>query len=956
MLGRAMSDRSWEEVEEADENVDEMKIQTMYKMVDDCRVSIGGRETTKKVLYLTNKQAALFDDAAMERCLQALDIGDPKFIIMLSTSGGVRSQMMKAHAECIGTPTAEWGPDGDMDFMTAEIDVSDERAVESQLLIFMRTCVLPVAMQTRALIIISGANDCFLGAALSDVALGEQVRLGKDCPFTVVATVYEHEVHYLAVRRGSLACQIAKQSQSWRNRLNFTSQFWKTINGGVLQQCDLSPAASRYIVFESIDEARDEVTGGFDVKHSKKNVSLRASFETVFLQMMTRKLPSIAIQSHYINKGLQYLVDLASRNIPVLLLDTRERAITSRRAKTRLSTLLAEKSDAFPKIPVETLEKIEVDDETSLTIDSRHELLRIAEQMVEREWKVLTEHHTACDIDTAELSFFHAVLMLGSQIKGSSNLGANPDLYAKIRDLERLERTNKDSNKALIPPELVTRVIEYILTKIQAYQTIARLAHIEHWLEDHDPDMDHLIEEAIQHRDMMRKRVENIKKKGGIVSESTSTDVWLDYYDILTSNNTHSGSVFDCDELKRIMGSVAKIDRLPDSDTLEALRTIQDAWDYVETYHMVADNYKIVTKLAYFVIILMGIAIVFLNISSFVYNFDARTAIIVLSFVTTLLVGYVSFMNPAVRWQQLRMAALQIESNIWMFRTRAGKYRSNGEGFDHSAEKLLVEELQNINSIVLEGADIKGTSFYSRGTSKNLHNQHNPSIKSFGAIDYFLKNNQSPPLTKQDQGKKEEERKTRIKTLPIYDSATDVEVPLTSVVTYLRDDDDDYEAEANDSHYEPLQPDSYIRFRIIKAMNFYKARIPVSYRIRVLAQFFLLLGSIATGALAFFGEAAWASAATIIASGISGFLEFDGTVNKINRYSTTIQALHQTILWWQTLPQIEKSVTSNIDTLIITCEDILQREQQAWKSTTQAVKMLAKAAKDDSAGSDGGSD
>lgn len=582
MLGRAMSDRSWEENEEADENVDEMKIQTMYKMVDDCHVNVGGRETTKKVLYLTNKQAALFDDSAMERCLQALDIGDPKFIIMLSTSTGVRSQMIKAHAEVVGAPIAEWGIDGDMQFVTSEIDLSDERAVESQLLLFMRTCVLPVAMQTRALIIISGANDCFLGAALSDVALGEQVRLGKDCPFTVVATVYEHEVHYSAVRRGSLACQIAKQSLSWRNRLNFTSQFWKTINDGVLQHCDLSPAASRYIVFESIDEAKDEVSGGFDVKHSKKNTSLRASFETVFLQMMTRKLPSIAVQSHCINKGLQYLVDLTSRNIPVLLLDTRERAITTRRAKAKQSTMLAKLADTFPKIPVEVLERIQVDDETSLTMESRHELIRIAEEIIEREWKVLREYKKACDIDTAEISFFHGVLMLGSQIKGTQNQGTNPDLFAKIRDMERLVRTNKDSNKALIPTELVTRVIEFVLTKIEAYQTVARLEQIEDWLENHSHDLPHLVNEALQHRDSLRKRVDGIKKSGGIVSESTSTDVWLDYYDILTSPNTHSGSIFDCDELKRIMGSVAKIDRLPDSDTLEALRTIQDAWDYVE--------------------------------------------------------------------------------------------------------------------------------------------------------------------------------------------------------------------------------------------------------------------------------------------------------------------------------------------------------------------------------------
>ena len=80
-----------------------------------------------------------------------------------------------------------------------------------------------------------------------------------------------------------------------------------------------------------------------------------------------------------------------------------------------------------------------------------------------------------------------------------------------------------------------------------------------------------------------------------------------------------------------------------------------------ETYHLTADHYKTLTKLAYFTIVMMGIAIVLLNICSFVYSYDARVVIIVLSIVTTLLVGYVSFMNPAVRWQQLRMAALQIE-------------------------------------------------------------------------------------------------------------------------------------------------------------------------------------------------------------------------------------------------------------------------------------------------------
>jgi ankyrin repeat protein len=46
------------------QDVDEMKIQTMYKMVDECVVIAQGKDVTKKVLYLTNKQAIMFDEVS----------------------------------------------------------------------------------------------------------------------------------------------------------------------------------------------------------------------------------------------------------------------------------------------------------------------------------------------------------------------------------------------------------------------------------------------------------------------------------------------------------------------------------------------------------------------------------------------------------------------------------------------------------------------------------------------------------------------------------------------------------------------------------------------------------------------------------------------------------------------------------------------------------------------------
>ena len=41
-------------------------------------------------------------------------------------------------------------------------------------------------------------------------------------------------------------------------------------------------------------------------------------------------------------------------------------------------------------------------------------------------------------------------------------------------------------------------------------------------------------------------------------------------------------------------------------------------------------------------------------------------------------------------------------------------------------------------------------------------------------------------------------------------------------------------------------------------------------------------------------------------------------------------------------------MVANIDRLVLTCEELLQREQQAWRSTSQTVRMLQKASQQES--------
>jgi hypothetical protein len=170
------------------------------------------------------------------------------------------------------------------------------------------------------------------------------------------------------------------------------------------------------------------------------------------------------------------------------------------------------------------------------------------------------------------------------------------------------------------------------------------------------------------------------------------------------------------------------------------------------------------------------------------------------------------------------------------------------------------------------------------------------------------------------------------------------EVRLDELISRLIQPARDSEAESNsnskDSHYAPVQPDTYIRFRVGNALKFYKQRIPLCTRARNLAQILLILGSIASGVLAFLNLAAWASGVSIVTSVITAYIQFQGTAGKLDRYSVTVHSLQELVCWWQTLPQIEKSVVSNIDRLVIACEDILQREKQAWRSTSQVVRLL----------------
>lgn len=1030
-------------------NADEMQIQTMFKMVEDLTVNIGGRQVSKKVLYLTNKQATLINDEAMDRCIKALDIGEPKFIIKLCSSPGVKSQMFEAHKEREGSQYTLFN--NDKGCMSSELNARDERIVESQVLLFMKTCIIPLARQTRALILIAGANDCYLGAALSDVALSEQAK-EINCPFTVLATLGENEVHYKAVmtsEKDSLAAKIVRGSDAWAKRIKFTHKFSQKSDGESVERCDMSPAASRYVIFEGIDiNDEGDVGEGYDE-------SPQMQFEAIFLKHLADKYPSIAIQSSMIGTPISYLVDLIGKNIPILFLDSTERAITLQRSFKSSEvpvTSLANASDAFPSISKEQLQRITTFDDGSVSLDGRNELMTIAETMIKSKWKCLTDNKVTDALNASMIAFFHSALHLGVQSNDRSQVGKSSQLYCRINELEKLERMNEDSQLGQIPNELATRAINFIETQDKKLKWISRVAVVTDWLERNNTkegipngELQHLSDDELQHLIRTAKKYQSdhqlqVNERSDRLSIIPAD--WYDLFDLITSTHTYSGSIFDIDQLKKTLGSVARIDRLPAANSLEALRILRNAWDCFELYGMAATRYKFIAKLTYIMFIVLGIAITAFVLTEVVYGFTSRLIVLILSLAGGALSSYVTFANPAVKWQQLRMAANVIESNIWTFRTRAGTYRSTGESHSEQlAEKQLIDLILEVKSTILEGADVKTTSFYSGKklfhkygqrappkanfrtyyskifpvTSKEQENEKleegfkhvdNPRMISLVERDDFMaflmaRNkifhyNKKLIETRAEKNIKEAEgdlglfdqlgvksgdfQEKEIKTtedvismgisnaldeIPFFNEKLKNKTALYSADKEEKCDDiflhdivdwlsmsqnGILELESTDSHYEPLRPDAYIIHRVEKALVFYKNRIPRYNMIRNITQLLLVIGSLGSTALAFADKVIWAAAIAICSSGIIAYLEFNGINDKINRYSFTVHALEELIFWWFTLTSIERSAVANVDRLVLTCEELLQKEQHAWKSTSQTVRLLQKASKEASAG------
>ena len=122
-LSMQMSQAQAEQLEE----LDSIRIKTMYQMVEDVQISHEGLLLNRKLLYLTNKQARSFNVSNIKNVFEALELPSSHFVIRLMQSlYGV--DMILSHPEEAGTPVEALS-------MPGALNIHDVNATETQLML-----------------------------------------------------------------------------------------------------------------------------------------------------------------------------------------------------------------------------------------------------------------------------------------------------------------------------------------------------------------------------------------------------------------------------------------------------------------------------------------------------------------------------------------------------------------------------------------------------------------------------------------------------------------------------------------------------------------------------------------------------------------------------------------------------------------------------------------------------
>jgi hypothetical protein len=372
---------------------------------------------------------------------------------------------------------------------------------------------------------------------------------------------------------------------------------------------------------------------------------------------------------------------------------------------------------------------------------------------------------------------------------------------------------------------------------------------------------------------------------------------------ILKSPLTYSGHLADYEALSSSIESIAQIDRLPKSNSPEVMTVIKHSWDQVDIFTYYSLRNKMIAKTSYALLLLLPatisiITIISLNRDDIISQDSLHMYVVVLSVASSFVAGVIAFVNPVTKWQQLRGAALSLESELWKFRTRTGAYSlAQARGDDYSASASADHELfsyvENLKEQVMNSATVQNSSFATQL-----------------ALDRPRKVHQ------------------------VYKHGQYKGAKICGTFGSARRDDD---------HQSPIRAAEYIKFRVEPMLTFYARRLPLYERAHSFAEIFMIVAALSGTVIAVLGVSSWVAIVTTALAGITAWAEFSSSETKMTRYSATIAQVGALLVWWGTLTAVEKSSQRKVDRLVTNCESAFQNERASWIATNMATKSINKA-------------
>jgi hypothetical protein len=933
------------EMDDTKKQLEELQIRTIFSLVEPLEIEINAKPMHKKLLFITNKQARKFDFSNMSYFLQAMDITPrPQLVINLLPSLWRAENegsfplcgCLKKNDDATRKLILDFG------FHT-EAGKKELEAAGLNVMLFLQHCVLPVAIQTNALVLMHG-DECVLSTAFSELCAAQQEKMGGKLPFTPLCIFSGIGLEQASSVPGTVAHAVRLKSKRWieygtklglATEASFGSQH-------AYHDCDDLPAGcTHYIIVDCVTSGRND-WGPRDL------------FKNTFMQRLASELPNLGIATMF-NDGssnLKLFEDYVGRELPLLVLDARARTTDYP------ADLVAAATELFNL--EQGLEASAGTTNTQLTsmLSYLHEVLGQVNEQRKGDWSKLSKQQSARSfqaIDTdgdgelslAELQQHTKILKKGGN---TSDCAWIWDVANRMNtELQHVDGEDERSGKEVLAMK-AARILEKLHCAAEAArfsltaENYRERAQAIAQLENTKGDLDVYVRElstvltysaaAVRIKEMMQQFPHALQLrqtfKGGkhwmevvtLADSCTDADVaglkqqlsdllvsWADdcdqkhaegleqtfkreellaAYNLFLSPHLHSCNITDTRKISQMITKVAKIDRLPSQNSHEAMAIILAAWDHVDIFMGMAKWYKVVAKVVYSLLLLTGMSTVIIvtitllgqdsacntacerlflcatdadavavckaetcktapgYISEAITDEQSRYIVIVVSLVASLLASTAAYLNPAQRWQQLRGAALSLESEIWKFRTRSVPYAVTGKmsigNYSRESERRLMEFQTVLVQQVSKSAGLLDTSLHAQF---ELFGE--PSKRRLGRFKHGQ-----------------------------YKGA-DTHGTFGSSNTRRGGDMDD--------HHSPLHAPDYLQFRIKPVVDFYRSRLPRYYFSRTVSQYLLLIGTFASTFLAFLDLAAWATVPTAVVTAVTAWQEFSGTGKKLNRYA-----------------------------------------------------------------------